>query len=315
MKRYLNLLMALVFITAPFASEAQLLNKIRRAAEQGVSNAVERRVEKEMEKATQRQLEKAFGELYGPSDEDPTGGYDFSKIMKGINMNVLTEDSYSFSGVAIMEITGTDEDGKATDPVIMKTLLNEASEYSGMEISAAEKKEKSDVEKTIMIFDMKNNASIILVENEDGKASMAYGLDFDAIGESAIENDANEPNDSVEEFEFKKTGNSKTIAGYTCDEYTTETEEHTGSFWVARESVGGIGSFWGKNEAYFNKKLKDTDNQFSKLPQGDILEITSQSKEDKSSFKMTMTDLDHAVPNKFVMADYPNVMAGATAEK
>ena len=313
MKRSLNLLIALILTAIPLVSEAQLLNKIRRAAEQGVSNAVERRVEKEVEKATQRQLEKAFGELYGPSADDPSGSYDFSKIMKGINMNVQTEDSYSFSGTAVMEITGTDEDGKAIEPMIMKTFLNEDSEYSGMEFSVADQKQKNDIEKTIMIFDMKHNASIILVENEDGKTSMAYGLDFGAIGESVVENDTVT---SGEDFNFKKTGKSKTIAGYTCDEYTTASEEYTGSFWVTQESVGGFGSFWGKNNPFLSKKLKNADNHyFQNLPQGDILEMTSQSKVDKSSFKMTMTEIDHTVSNNFVMADYPNMMAGQTAEK
>src|SRR5690606_15494917 len=125
MTRKFNFYLALLFVVFPFITEAQLLNRIKRAAEQGVINAVEKRVEKEVENATQRQLEKALGEIYGPSSEDPSGTYDLSKIMKGINMNATTENSYSFTGVAEMEITGTDEKGKAIDPMIMKTFLNE----------------------------------------------------------------------------------------------------------------------------------------------------------------------------------------------
>src|SRR5690554_2201711 len=282
MKRTVNFYLALLFVALPIVTEAQLLNKIRRAAEQGVSNAVERRVEREVENATQRQLEKAFGEMYGTDAETGGAGVDFSKIMKGINMNVPTEDSYSFTGMAEMEMTGTDEKGKAIDPVIMRSFLNEDSEYSGMEVAAADQqKQKDGIEKTIMIFDMKNNASIILVENEGEKSRMSFGLDYQALGETAMENDTLIHS---EDFEFKKTGKSKTIAGHLCEEYYAETEEYTGSYWVTQQPVAGIGSFWGKNSPFLTKKMKSSNkNYFDKLPPGDILEITSNSKSDKSS--------------------------------
>jgi len=312
MKRSLSLYFVLFFVVTPIVTEAQLLNKIRRAAEQGVSNAVERRVEREVENATQRQLEKAFGEMYGTDADVGGAGVDFSKIMKGINMNVPTEDSYSFTGMAEMEMTGTDEKGKALDPVIMRTFLNENSEYSGMEFSSADQ-QTDGLEKTIMIFDMKNNASIILVENEGQKSRMSFGLDYQAIGETAMENDTLIHS---EDFEFKKTGKTKTIAGHLCEEYYAETEEYTGSYWVTQQPVAGIGSFWGKNSPFLTKKMKSSNkNYFDKLPPGDILEINSKSKSDKSTMNMTMTNIDNSVSNSFVMADYPNMMAGQTADK
>src|SRR5690606_3198034 len=142
----------------------------------------------------------------------------------------------------------------------------------------------------------------------------AYGLDFEAIGESAMENDSLiDP----EDFEFEKTGKTKTIAGYLCEEYMAETEEYSGSYWITQESVEGIGSFWGKNSSFLTKKMKSSNKDyFNKLPQGDILEITNQSKKDKSTMNMTMTNIDSSVSNTFVMADYPNMMMkGETSAK
>src|SRR5690606_26968426 len=155
MTRKINFYLALLFVVSPFITEAQRLNRIKRAAEQGVSNAVEKRVEREVENATQRQLEKALGEIYGADADSARAGYDLGKIMKGININVPTEDAYHFTGKAEMEMSGTDEKGKAIDPVLMTSFLNEDSEYSGMEFSAADRKEQDGIEKTIMIFDRK----------------------------------------------------------------------------------------------------------------------------------------------------------------
>jgi len=312
MKRLLYFYLALLFVATPSVSEAQLLNKIRRAAEQGVSNAVEKRVEKEVENATQRRLEKAFGDLYGPEAQNAEGGIDLSKIMKGINVNVPIEDSYHFTGKAEMEMNGTDEKGKAIDPVWMTTYLSANTDYSGMEFKAADQKEQKDgLEKTIMIFDMKNKASVILLENEDEKTRMSLGFDAD-IEERILDSDSL----NLEDIKFEKTGNTKTIAGQLCEEYKAENEEGTASYWVSREPVAAFNSFWGKNSPFFTKRMKNANKEyFDNMPEGDILEITSQSKKDKSTWNMTMTSLDTSAPTSFVMADYPNMMAGQTADK
>ena len=312
MKRHIGLCLTMVFLLFPIFTDAQILNRIRRAAEQGVANAVERRVEKEVENATQRQLEKAFGELYGPEAQNAEGGIDLGKFMKGVNLNVPTEDSYHFSGKAIMEMTGTDEKGKAIDPVLMITYLSDNADYSGMEFGTADQKQQQDgLEKTIMIFDRKNKASVILVENDGEKTSMSLGFDED-LEESILETDTLD----LDNIEFKKTGNTKTIAGHLCEEYKAENEEGRASYWVSREPVEAFNSFWGKNSPFLTKRLKNANKEyFDKLPDGDILEINSESKKDKSTWIMTMKSLDPSSSSTFVMADYPNMMAGQTAGK
>src|SRR5690606_33606963 len=234
------------------------------------------------------------------------------KFMKGVNLNVPTEDSYHFSGKAIMEMTGTDEKGKAIDPVLMITYLSDNADYSGMEFSAADQKQQTDgLEKTIMIFDMKNKASVILAENEGEKTSMSLGFDAD-IEERILDTDTLD----LDDITFEKTGNTKTIAGHVCEEYQAENEEGMASYWVSREPIAAFNSFWGKNSPFLTKRLKNANKEyFDNMPEGDILEITSQSKKDKSTWNMTMTSLDTSAPTSFVMADYPNMMAGQTADK
>lgn len=310
MRSYIHGYLFLFFILSPFMADAQILNRVRRAAEQGVSRAVEKRVEKEVENVAQRQLEKAFRNIYGDDADNTDAPFDVSKIMKGININVPTEDVYNFTGVAEMEMTGTDEKGKAIDPILMTSFITENSDFSAMEFSSNEKKKKEGLEKTIMIFDMKNNASIILMENEGEKTRMALGLNYD-LHESIIENDTL----SFEDVQFEKTGRTKTIAGYPCDEYKAENEEYVAFYWATQDAIGGIGTFWGKNSSFLSKKMKTANKEyFERLPDGDILEITSQNKEDKTTWNMTMTSVDTSKATNFVMADYSNMMDGQAAK-
>lgn len=298
----------------PYISEGQILNRIRRAAEEGIGNAVEKRVEKEVENATQRQLEKAFANLYGPEYGNGSGNYDFAKIMKGVNMNVPTEDLYDFTGHAEMEITGTDEKGKPIDPVKMITFLNNSDQYTGMEFTAEDQEKSEGLEKTIMIFDMKNNASIILLENDTEKSRMAYGLNWQALYEEGDQNDTLELHS--DDFTFEKTGNTKTIAGHLCEEYLGETEEYKGTYWITQEPIEGINTFWSKNSTFLNQKMKNKDEgYFDSMPEGNILEISHQSKTDESSMQMVMQNIDENNAISFVMADYPNMMQQAEAEK
>lgn len=306
--------LVILIVGFPFLSESQILNKIRRAAQQGIGNAVEKRVEKEVENATQKQLEKAFSNLYGPDYGNASGNYDLGQIMKGVNMNVPTEDFYDFTGHAEMEITGTDEKRKPIDPVKMKTLLNNSDQYTGMEFTAEDKEQNGDLEKTIMIFDMKNNASIILIENESEKSRMAYGLNWQALYEGGEYNDTLQLNE--EDFTFEKTGNTKTIAGHLCEEYLGETEEYKGAYWITQEPIQGINTFWSKNSNFLNQRMKNKKGgYFDSMPDGNILEINHQSKTDQSSMHMVMVNIDESNATSFVMADYPNMMEAAEAEK
>lgn len=293
-------------------AQAQLLRKLKNAAEAGVSRAVEKTVEKQAQKATERQLEKAFENLYGDNDSTRTGGpdgakYDFSKIMGSINMNVETEDEYNFSGVAIVEITSIDAKGKPSDPVRFNSLLSHEADYYGIEFTD-EKQSKN--EKSVIIFDHKNNATVMLMENEDERSSMAFDLDWDGMMEGInVPEEEKQDEAEIEDFKFEKSGKTKDILGYTCDEYVVVSEEVEGNYWISQSEIEGFSSFWGKNNPFVSKKLKNENTSyFEQLPEGNILEMDFLSKEDQSRTQMKMIEIDQNNSSSFDMAAYPNPM-------
>jgi hypothetical protein len=308
MRNLMCIFLLILIVFNPIDTEAQLLRRLKTAAEEGVARAVEKRVVSEVEKATQKQFEKAFGDLYSGPKGSKT--YDFNKILESINMDVDTEESYSFIGMAEMEVNSTDSKGNSEDPVHITSYLSKNDQYTGMEFSAESSKKSK--EKTVMIFDFKNNATIMLVENEEGKSSMAFGLDWqkmiEGVDDMSLEEDADEPVD-FEDFKFEKTGNTKTILGFSCEEYMAKNEEVEAFYWISTSPIEGLETFLGRNSSFISHRTQSHNQQyFNNLPEGSMMEMNVVSQKDKSSSSFTMTSIDVDAKNTFIMEAYPNVM-------
>jgi hypothetical protein len=302
MKPTNTLLYIILLIIMPLTMHGQLLNKLKRAAQDGVEKAVERRVSQEIENAAARQTNRYMDQVFGPPSEYEGTDYDYGKMLG--NMNVETEDSYSFTGYTDMELTGTDEKGKAIDPMQLRSFLSQEGEYWAMQMENNEK----DLENAIMIFDQPNEATIMLMEDKKGEKSMiAYGLDWSKMMEAGAEEGLENTTDSL--FSLTKTGNSKTILGYACDEYMTDHPDYSATYWVSAEHIDGYTSYWSKNNFLFSQQMKKKyQAYFDKLPDGDVLEMNYVSKKDKGTTRLVVTDIDTNTAFNFVMADYLNIM-------
>ncbi len=292
-------------MTASLSVNGQFLNKLKKAAERGAERAVEREVEKGVQKMTERQIEKAFADFYGYEGEESAGdsGKGYGNLFKNLNFNVATADEYVFNGNADMQITGTDNKGKSIDPVKMKSYLADDASFTGMEMESNDKKEKGEV---VMIFDFERNASIMLMENEGKKSSISFAFE-DATGDALM--------DSVTDNQLEKTGRTKEILGYTCDEYKLEDVEYTAHYWISKEPIDGITSLWSKNSEFFSKKFKSQNaDYFAKLPEGHVMEMNYKSKEDKSTQNMLVTAINPNAKTSFLMKDYPSAYSHSASE-
>ncbi len=309
----ITLILLTFLLIFPFKTEAQLGSKLRQAAERGVTRAIEKTVENETEKIARRQLEKTFEGLYG-DDVSGVPGMDISKILSGISEDVAVADSYSFTGFSTLEITGQDEKGKKMDPMTMKYFLSEDASIMGMEMNELDKKSKDG--KAIMIYDMSRNASIILFESEGEKSRMAYGFDFEKIAEGLPENVRESTDEPIEDVKFKRTGNSKTLMGYACEEFVYEDEEGIATYWITKDPIQGKATFWGASNPHLTAKMKNQNaGYFQDMPQGHLMEVNFESRKDKTNMVMKVVELNDSQKQHFEMNDYPNMFAGMQAEK
>ena len=168
--------------------------------------------------------------------------------------------------------------------------------------------DEKDLERTVMIFDNSMKATVMLMEDKKGqKSRMAYSMDWSAMMDASMSADSMQQ--VVEELNITKTGNSKEIMGFTCDEYLTESEEFVASYWVSRDPINGYASYWSKNNFMFSQQMKNKyPDYYNKIPDGDVLEISYSEKGGKETTQMRIVDINTSTDHNFVMADYDNVM-------
>jgi hypothetical protein len=87
-------------------------------------------------------------------------------------------------------------------------------------------------EESTIILDRKNNSVIILSSSGEDKTGIALALHPDALAAMAASVQEEVEYDSYENF---KTGKTRDILGYTCEEYLIEEEGKTIRMWVSDE--------------------------------------------------------------------------------
>ncbi|GAA0879823.1 hypothetical protein GCM10009119_27920 [Algoriphagus jejuensis] len=265
-------------------SQAQLLKKIQNAAAQGVENATTKKARESSEKATTNAIEGMFEGMMEPAP---------------------TESDYSFTGYSVMEVTTTDKKGKSEDPMQIQYLLSSNAEFMGMAFTDPKQPNMT----TVSIMDSKNQAVVILLDDKGKKSSMAMKMDYDKMQEMVDE----EAEEQIEtpDYTITKTGNSKSILGYPCEEYLVTTEDGTGNYWVTEKPIDGFSMFSPQSNPMISSKTMDRyTSLFSNAPKGTFMEMIFTDK-DGSVTDMKVVELETNSPRKFEMSDYPNMMAGA----
>lgn len=302
----ITILLSFCFLS--FSAEAQFINKIKKAAERGVQNAVADKAEQEAYKLMQRQLEKQLAGLYGENAEGSPVKVDMGKIMAGLGENVPTESQYEFAGHGVMEMNYVDGKGKTQDPIKLKAYMAKGTGYTAMEFT--DPKQPTSI--TTMIFDMNHEATILLMDNQGTKNSLAYKLDFDSIQEDSALADSI----SLEQGDItvEKTGKTKTILGYSCEEYFIKTEDGEGFYWVTEEPIGGYTSFWSQNSPFANSQTQEKyAKQFKNVPKGNFMEMYWTAT-DGSKMDMRVIEIEESNAKTFQLADYPNIMQASAGK-
>jgi hypothetical protein len=159
----------------------------------------------------------------------------------------------------------------------------------------------------IFILDFKNKASIILSEEDGKKSGLIYGLNF------MISNDSEEINgEELEEVEFSsmnpyvsKTGRTKKILGYSCEEYRYDNPEEQveGNYWITKDLDI-------KTKDFFGTLFKST-AWSSGLGWGYLMESESLDKQTGEKSRLEVTDIDPNANKKFSLSDYQMTNLGS----
>jgi len=258
--RTIFLLLALI-IVLPSTSNGQVGNLLRnkmgkvinagaRTANKEVDNRIdsaatketEKRIALEKEKAAERakadsvnnagQPSKADGNKNSSGGESSGGGMNFAKLM-GNKITLKYNEDYSFSSRIYMVIETYDK----KDPTTMDFYMyySATSPSAGVETKSVSTKDQGTTPVVAqIIMDGENKCSIMLTDINGMKMGM-----ISAIPDSASQNANGKKGKSTPPPTFTKTGNTRVVAGYKCDEYTyvnNDDSKTTGKVWFTKDA-------------------------------------------------------------------------------
>ncbi len=147
------------------------------------------------------------------------------------------EQSYSFVGRIVMEMTVYGEEGEDDSVIDYVSYLNEESGDVAIEVKPVSGEAASGGATIMtMVYDLNNNCAIVLSTQGEQLTAIITGMDeIDEEIEEGIEE--SETYDDMPEY--KKSGRTKTISGYKCEEYIYIDEDSKTSMWVTHDMKKG----------------------------------------------------------------------------
>jgi len=193
--------------------EAQFLNRLKKSIQRGAEEAVLDKAEEE----TYKQASKAISKML----ENKMKNYWGTDSLQFIAKDQLP-GSYEFDWT--YQLTMDMDDSR----VVMDYFLKRNGNYMGTT--------SEQMEGMIMVFDPENHAFVTYMENDGEKMAMAMEIpQMETTGEDSVFNNS---------FTFEKTGNTKEILGYSCEEFVGENPDYRYLMYITQEHEVGFGSIY-----------------------------------------------------------------------
>ena len=240
-------------LSVPNYSNAQIIKDIIRKAGNRLENKAEDMIAEAIAEALARQLQKKIDNYF---DELARESYRQDSIrrvengdtllyknyqemlegmMSGMNNVAAVKDAYNFALALDVEIGS----GKEIDEARFFYDDDEA-------IFAVEQVDDKDGV-NIMLFDLENNVIVLFNEDKKGKKT-AQALPWLLNMNSMMTGSDQE---LLQPLSITKTGNTKDVAGYSCEEYKGEDEENLYTIYTNQE----LGEYWRTSMGSFMQRF------------------------------------------------------------
>jgi len=262
--------------------------KIDEAVDQAfdkVSSIFKRKKKKKSESPSSAPKQSPSG---SPSQEQPSESQASNSIFG--NADVTPADIYQFDVIVTVHTKIIKSSGKVKDEIDFDWMIANQGDFFGM--TTYDKKQG----KSAVIMDSENKVMITIMEKE--KKAMAFSLN-----DSAQYDDTDDDTDS--EVTIQKTGRTKKILGYACDEYSMNSVDMSGTFWLTPQ-IKMIDL--SKMPARMKKKRKDV--WANANLNGLMMESTLTEKKKKGRTFVTKTTKVDKSGQTFRMANYEVMSLG-----
>lgn len=282
--------------------EAQLLKKLKNRVKEATEDVI---ADKAAEKVAQESGKALDSLLDIDPDYQPQYPQQIQQMMAAGSENIPVEESYLFNTRVTYKMTMTDK--KKSSIVNYEMWFSEKEAYMATKVEGDENTDSRDMPSAVIsILDDKNQAMIILMEEQ----KMAQLLSMSKIKDIAVKENEIDANDT--DFKnIKKTGNTKKILGYNCEEFMSENESNKFSFWVTKELA-----LFQKN-MFFNVSQSLGGNTFEDIPQeaqGFMMEMNYENLSNNEKGNMIVVDIQNQ-DKTILMADYQLLNLGQFMQK
>ncbi len=313
-------LITLLFVTATPAFSQSFLERMakhaKKKAEQEAGKQAEKKIDKSIEK-TFENIEKKYNKKEVKEDKQKQSSYSsqepanhnqaINSMMKNLGVSstpVNFEDRYKFTSSVVMNFKTYDKNGKLESDGDMVSFYNTEKKYIAYEFKNV--KDPTNDQTGIFILDFNNKATLILGTGDNEHSGIAYGMgnmlsDEDFDKEFKKEPLSKKTDNTSYRPNIKRTGKTKTIAGYKCDEYVYEDDDFHSRYWITKDVN------W-DNKDLMSKMFKSSVYSYS-TPNGFLMESETKDKTtgDKMIFRVTEVKKDISVIFDMSQYDITNI--------
>lgn len=289
----------LTAFTFSFMMAQSIGDRIRVRTEQKVNERINRKIDEAIDRVLDDAEESARKSQEAKQDsmaksQTPSGQNSGSESAPNpfagmFGAPATIEDAYAFDAEVKMQITGYDAKGKAGDQSTHLMLYPKEGQYQGMA--------SPESPTGMSIMDYGNQSMVTLnLEDKTGIAIPLKGF-AEAILNAGTETGDDDADSEQENVSFKKTGRTKTIAGYPCEEYVYTTEENETAVWFTPKVP--------YNPYGFLQAFATAGQSMGPMPAAQGYAMEWKSTELKSGDYTVMQVLEiRSTPSTYRMADY-----------
>ncbi len=240
MKTKISLLLTALLILTFNISNAQgglLRRAINRQIDHKIDSAIDKSAQdkaKEKEQADQNQSDKTAN-----SGTKGTG-----RGLFGGKIDIKYNDEYKFTGRIYMQMEAYDKNDVSKSDYY--TYFNSNTLNAGIEVKIVDAKEGDKALPTVFLFDNDNRCFMMLMQGTDSKTGIISTIPDDSTLKAQVKN---QRTPEEKPATITKTGNTKMIAGYKCDEYKVVEEGKDGyaNVWMTKDvKIKADKKYWGK---------------------------------------------------------------------
>ena len=298
-------LLLVLVLTIPVTSNAQL-GLLRKAINKKIDNKVDSTIDKKAQDDANKKEQSDQNNTDNSAAQSNGGTKETGRGLFGGKIDIKYNDEYNFTGRMYMQMENYEKkDVSKTD---FYTYFNTNTRNAGIEASITDTKEPDKPVITVFIYDYNNRCFLMLIGNADSKTGIISTLPSDSAIAATSKNQRealtaqspDQKSEPVKQPTITKTGNSRIIAGYNCDEYKVVEPDVEGysDIWMTKDlKIKADKNYWGKTgmPSYYG---------YSEFEGAVMLAMESYDKKNNPIIKMETKEINENVKHSISTKGY-----------